>query len=91
MRSVALQFLYNLGQRHGRRQRNKQMQMIGRPSSGEQQDLLLPRDSADILPQSGRIGNEFSAALGAENAMHEIAGVSVRHAPKDSGRIFAWR
>ena len=55
--------------------------MIGRPAGGEQQDLLLSRKSADLLPQSWRIGNEVGPALGAENAVHEIAGMSVRHAP----------
>ena len=54
--------------------------MIGRPAGGEQQDLLLSRNSADVLPQSRRIGNEVATALGAENAMHEVAGMCVRHA-----------
>jgi len=63
--------------------------MIGRPAGGEQQELLLSRDSADVLPESWRIGNKVGPALRAENAMHEIASMCVHHAATIPGEF--WR
>ena len=58
------------------------MEMIGGPAGGQQRNLSLARDSADVLPHSFRVRDEVGPRFGAEYAMNKVAGVNVRHAPK---------
>ncbi len=58
------------------------MEVIGRPASGQQQNVFLARDSADVLPESFRISDEVGTIFGAEDAMYKVAGVGVRHKPE---------
>lgn len=81
-RGISFELLHSFGQRNGRRQRDEQMQMIGSAASGQQRNVFLARDSADVLPEPLRIGDEIGAVFGAEDAMHEVAGVGMRHVAK---------
>jgi len=53
--------------------------MVGGPTSGEQENLLLPGDASNVLPKSVGIGNAGSSILGAEDTMHQITSMRVGH------------
>src|SRR5271166_3276155 len=64
-----------LGQLQCRRQRDQQVKVVGGSPGGQQQDVLLACDPANIQPQPGWIAYEIGAVFGAEDAMHEVAAV----------------
>ena len=58
------------------------MKMVGGSARGQQQDVFLARDPADVLPEPLRISDEIGPTFCAEYAMHQVASVGVSHASR---------
>src|SRR5271157_1764711 len=85
----AFEVTQRLRQRPGWRQRDDQMKAVGGPSRGQQDDVLgLLGNSRDVPAERVRVLDEVGSILGAEDAMHEVGSVGMRHAGmvmKDDG------
>src|SRR5271157_1677922 len=87
-RRVAFEVTQRLRQWHGWRQRNEQMKVVGGSSCGQQDDVPGLGNSRDVPAERVRVLDEVGSILGAEDAMHEVGSVGMRHAGmamKDDG------
>src|SRR5271157_5266295 len=78
-RRVAFEVTQRLRQWHGWRQRNEQMKVVGGSSCGQQDNVPGLGNSRDVPAERVRVLDEVGSILGAEDAMHEVGSVGMRH------------
>src|ERR1022692_2891646 len=80
-RRIGLQFLHDLSQGQRSRQPNQQMDMVRSSARSQNLESQVVRNADQVsvksLLQFGR--NQTTALLGAEDAMHEVGSMCVRH------------
>lgn len=80
-RGCAFDQLYGFSERHGRGQRQENVNVVGGAADGDGFESVLAGDAAEERPEAlpGVGGDEVAAVLGGEDDVDEIGDVSVRH------------
>lgn len=78
-RGRALDFPHSLGNRQGRRKRQKDVSVVVHPAYGKSFHLVLPRDASHVGPQAGLDLRryDFAPLLGGKDAMKQRATIGV--------------
>ena len=89
LRRARFDELHGLGQRHRRWKCNQDMSVIVEASDRNRRDAVLPRNSRHERPEAWLHfrGDYLGAILCAEDAMHTIRNVGIRHGRDESMSI----
>ena len=79
-RRVTFEVSHRLCQRHWGRQGDEKMDVVCSSSCREQGNVLGFGDSRDVTAERVRVLYEVGAVFSAEDAMHQVRSVGVRHA-----------